>query len=321
MENSLIAFAIVLVLIFLRVPLVFSMSLVGFVGIVLELGLNPALAAIPNTIIEAGMSYSLSVLPLFVLMGNFAVRARLSEELYAASYAFLGHRRGGLASATIVASGGFGAICGSSIATAATMAKVAMPSMRKYGYSDALATGSIAAGGTLGILIPPSVIMIIYGILTETNIGALFAAGVLPALALPGIAPLELETGVPSRDWLAAGCAAAAELLDRDDPLVRQLRDRFACVTELEYRHWCMRHPDDDYRLHIAHWSWMKTRVPPQWWPKLAQWPINAGESYWLHRTGTAGAGRERRSSHLWKWNGTIAAILKPFVDEAGSVV
>ena len=112
----------------------------------------------------------------------------------------------------------------------------------------------------------------------------------------------------------AAGCAAAAELLDREDPLTRQLRDRFACVTELEYRQWCMRHPDDDYRLHIAHWSWMKTRVPPQWWPKLAQWPINAGESYWLHRTGTAGAGRERRSSHLWKWNGTIAAILKPFV-------
>jgi len=112
----------------------------------------------------------------------------------------------------------------------------------------------------------------------------------------------------------AAGCAAAAELLDRDDPLIRQLRDRFACVTELEYRRWCMQHPDDDFRLHIAHWSWMKTRVPPQWWPKLAQWPIREGERYWLHRTGTAGAGQERRSTHLWKWNGTTAAILKPFV-------
>ena len=111
-----------------------------------------------------------------------------------------------------------------------------------------------------------------------------------------------------------AGCAAAAELLDRDDPLVRQMRERFACVTELEYRRWCMRHPDDDYRLHIAHWSWMKTRVPPEWWPKLARWPISEGECYWLHRTGTAGAGRERRSSHLWKWNGRTAAILKPFV-------
>jgi len=122
------------------------------------------------------------VLPLFVLMGNFATRAGLSEELYAASYAFLGHRRGGLAAATVVACGGFGAICGSSIATAATMAKVAMPSMRKFGYSDALASGSIAAGGTLGILIPPSVVMILYALLTETNVGALFAAGVVPGL-------------------------------------------------------------------------------------------------------------------------------------------
>jgi len=112
----------------------------------------------------------------------------------------------------------------------------------------------------------------------------------------------------------SAGCAVADELLCRDDPLVRHLRNRFACVTELEYRRWCMRHPDEDYQLHIAHWSWMKTRVPPEWRPKLAQWPIREGESYWLHRTGTAGAGRERRSSHLWKWNGSTASILKPFV-------
>jgi hypothetical protein len=118
----------------------------------------------------------------------------------------------------------------------------------------------------------------------------------------------------------AAGCAAATELLDRDDPLIRQLRDRFACVTELEYRRWCMRHPDDDYRLHISHWSWMKTRLPPQWRPRFARWPLGPDDSYWLHRTGTAGAGRERRASHLWKWTGTTAAILKPFVDEAGSV-
>ena len=182
MDKALVAFAVVLALVFLRVPLVFAMSLVGFTGIAIELGTTPALAAIANTIIEAGLSYSLSVLPLFVLMGNFATRAGLSGELYTASYAFLGHRRGGLASATVVACAGFGAICGSSIATAATMAKVAMPSMRKFGYSDALATGSIAAGGTLGILIPPSVIMIIYGILTETHIGALFAAGILPGI-------------------------------------------------------------------------------------------------------------------------------------------
>ena len=182
MVAALVAFAAVLALVFLRVPLVFAMSIVGFAGIAAELGTAPALASIANTIIEAGFSYSLSVLPLFVLMGNFATRAGLSEELYAASYAFLGHRRGGLAAATVVACGGFGAICGSSIATAATMAKVAMPSMRKFGYSDALASGSIAAGGTLGILIPPSVVMILYALLTETNVGALFAAGVVPGL-------------------------------------------------------------------------------------------------------------------------------------------
>jgi tripartite ATP-independent transporter DctM subunit len=113
-------------------------------------------------------------------MGNFVVRARISDELYHAAYCFLGHRRGGLAMSTIVACAGFGAICGSSIATAATFAKVSYPSMRRYGYSDSLAAGSIAAGGTLGILIPPSVIMVIYGIMTETSIGKLFAAGILP---------------------------------------------------------------------------------------------------------------------------------------------
>jgi tripartite ATP-independent transporter DctM subunit len=186
MGAALLAFAAVLALVFLRVPLVFAMSIVGFAGIAHELGTAPALASIANTIIEAGFSYSLSVLPLFVLMGNFATRAGLSEELYAASYAFLGHRRGGLAAATVVACGGFGAICGSSIATAATMAKVAMPSMRRFGYSDSLASGSIAAGGTLGILIPPSVVMIIYALLTETNVGALFAAGVVPGLLAIG---------------------------------------------------------------------------------------------------------------------------------------
>jgi tripartite ATP-independent transporter DctM subunit len=131
---------------------------------------------------ETGLSYALSIVPLFVLMGNLVTRAGLSEELYNASHAFLGHRRGGLAMATIVACGGFSAICGSSIATAATMARVAVPPMRRFGYSDALASGSVAAGGTLGILIPPSVVLVIYGILTQQNIGKLFIAGVLPGL-------------------------------------------------------------------------------------------------------------------------------------------
>ncbi len=130
------------------------------------------------------MNYGFSVLPLFILMGTFIHRAQLSEDLYDATNAWLGHRRGGLAMATIAACGAFAAVSGSSLATAATMAKVAMPSMRRYGYSDSLAAGSVAAGGTLGILIPPSVPMVIYGILTETDIGKLFIAGVIPGILL-----------------------------------------------------------------------------------------------------------------------------------------
>ena len=119
---------------------------------------------------------------LFILMGNFVARAGLAHELFQAAYAFIGHVRGGLAHATVLACAGFGAICGSSIATAATMSRVAYPSMKKLGYSDELSTGVMAAGGTLGIMIPPSTIMVIYGIITETHIGKLFAAGVLPGL-------------------------------------------------------------------------------------------------------------------------------------------
>jgi tripartite ATP-independent transporter DctM subunit len=115
-------------------------------------------------------------------MGNLVVQARISEELYHAAYTFLSHRRGGLAMSTIVGCAGFGAICGSSIATSATFAKVSYPSMRKYGYSDALAAGVISSGGTLGILIPPSVIMVIYGVMTETSVGKLFIAGVIPGI-------------------------------------------------------------------------------------------------------------------------------------------
>ena len=182
MIESLIAFAILLALIALKLPIAFAMGLVGFFGFGLAIGWNPAFAMIATVTYETGLSYGLSVVPLFVLMGNFVARAGLSDDLYRASHTFLGHRRGGLAMATIVACGGFSAVCGSSLATAATMSKVAMPPMRKYGYSDALASGSIAAGGTLGILIPPSVILVIYGIMTESDIGKLFIAGIVPGL-------------------------------------------------------------------------------------------------------------------------------------------
>jgi tripartite ATP-independent transporter DctM subunit len=181
--EALIGFAAFLALAFLRVPMAFAMGMVGFAGFAYKVNFNAAASMLAQITYETGLAYTLSVIPLFILMGNFVVRARMSEELYHAAYTFLGHRRGGLAMSTIVACGGFGAICGSSIATAATFSKVAYPSMRKYGYKDSLASAAIAAGGTLGILIPPSVIMVIYGIMTETNIGKLFIAGILPGIA------------------------------------------------------------------------------------------------------------------------------------------
>jgi C4-dicarboxylate transporter, DctM subunit len=180
--ESLLGFAAIFAMALLRVPLAFAMGIVGVVGIGLTRGWMPALASTAQVVHETGFAYTLSVIPLFILMGNFVARAGLAHELFAAAYAFIGHFRGGLAHATVAACAGFGAICGSSIATAATMSKVAYPSMKKMGYSDSLATGVMAAGGTLGIMIPPSTIMVIYGIITETNIGKLFAAGVIPGI-------------------------------------------------------------------------------------------------------------------------------------------
>jgi tripartite ATP-independent transporter DctM subunit len=185
MTAALIGFGILLLLILLRVPIAFAMGGVGFFGFWYVRDSLPAAvstAADRFALLIQTESYDLSVLPMFVLMGNLVARAGLSNELYAAAQSFLGHRRGGLAMATVVACGGFSAVCGSSLATAATMAKVALPSMRRYGYRDSLATASIAAGGTLGILIPPSVIMVIYGLMTEQSIRELFAAGFLPGV-------------------------------------------------------------------------------------------------------------------------------------------
>jgi tripartite ATP-independent transporter DctM subunit len=180
--EALIGFAAIFALALLRVPLAVAMGLVGFVGTGLARGWEPAMASAAQVVQETGFAYTLSVIPLFILMGNFVARAGLAHELFHAAYTFIGHFKGGLAHATIAACAGFGAICGSSIATAATMSKVAYPSMKKLGYSDELSTGVMASGGTLGIMIPPSTIMVIYGIVTETNIGKLFAAGVIPGL-------------------------------------------------------------------------------------------------------------------------------------------
>jgi tripartite ATP-independent transporter DctM subunit len=183
-EVSLIGFGVLLLLVFLGLPLGFAMILVGAGGFALTRNLGGALAMSTQQIVDISMNYGFTVLPLFVLMGAFVHRANLSQELYDAANSWLGHRRGGLAMATVVACGGFATISGSSLATAATMTHVAMPPMRRFGYNDSLATGTIAAGGTLGILIPPSVPMVIYGIITETDIGKLFMAGILPGILL-----------------------------------------------------------------------------------------------------------------------------------------
>lgn len=184
MMESLIGFSILLILIFLRIPIAFAMAAVGVVGYaaMIDFNMNAALSISSRRLLDTAQDYGLSVIPLFILMGNLISRSGLSSELFKASHALVGHRKGGMAMATITACGGFSAICGSSLATAATMSKVAMPSMRKYGYADSLASAAIAAGGTLGILIPPSVALIIYGILTEQSIRDLFAAGFIPGV-------------------------------------------------------------------------------------------------------------------------------------------
>lgn len=182
MIASLFGFAAVLVLAFMRVPLGIALGLVGVVGFAHESSLRAAMSSASRLVIDASQSYGLSVVPLFILMGLMVERGGMAKELYRAAYVFLGHRRGGLAMSTICACGMFSAICGSSLATAATMSKVSMPEMRRYKYNDSLASASIAAGGTLGILIPPSVILVIYGLITNASVGKLFIAGILPGL-------------------------------------------------------------------------------------------------------------------------------------------
>lgn len=179
---GLVCLAAVLTLAFLRVPLGIALLAVSVGGITWLNGFDVARTLLPMTLTEAAFSYELAVVPLFILMGNVLSRTGISHDLFRAAYAFLGAVRGGLALATMVTCAGFSAVCGSSFATAATMAKVAYPSMQRYGYSDRLAAATIAAGGTLGILIPPSIILMIYGILTQQNIGELFIAGVVPGL-------------------------------------------------------------------------------------------------------------------------------------------
>ena len=187
-ELGLWSFPILLGMIFLRVPIGLAMLIVGVVGSWLVTGTwNPVLAQFKNLTQSTFASYSLSVVPLFLLMGQFASISGMSRSLFTAAATWVGHKKGGVAIATVGACAGFGAICGSSLATAATMGQVALPELKRYGYSGALSTGTLAAGGTLGILIPPSVILVIYAVLTEQNIAKLFMAAFVPGfLAMLG---------------------------------------------------------------------------------------------------------------------------------------
>lgn len=179
---SLVIFALLFILLAAGMPIGFAMGLTAFIGTLFLIDSGASLALLGQTAYETALTYDLSVVPMFVLMGYIAGSAGLSEALYRACNAWLGHRRGGLALATIGGCGAFAAICGSSLATAATMAQIALPEMRRYNYDDKLATGAVAAGGTIGILIPPSVLMVIYGLLTETSISKLFLAGIIPGI-------------------------------------------------------------------------------------------------------------------------------------------
>lgn len=175
------SFAVVLFLIFLRIPIGLAMLVVGIGGNYLIIGSFAMMnGQLKHLTYSTFASYSLSIVPLFLLMGQFATLGGMSKALFKAAESFLGHRKGGVAMAAVGACAGFGSICGSSLATAATMGQTALPELRRYGYSGALSTGTLAAGGTLGILIPPSVILVIYAILTEQNIAKLFVAAFIP---------------------------------------------------------------------------------------------------------------------------------------------
>lgn len=183
---GLIGIFVLICLLFSRMPVGFVMALVGFFGFAYVVDFGAALSILGKDIFATFGSYSLTVIPLFILMGQIAFHAGISRKLYDTAYTFLGHFPGGIAMATIGACAGFAAICGSTNASAATMATVALPEMKRLGYDRKLATGTVAAGGSLGILIPPSVIFIIYGIATEQSIGKLFLAGIIPGLILSG---------------------------------------------------------------------------------------------------------------------------------------
>jgi C4-dicarboxylate transporter, DctM subunit len=181
---GIIGIVALVILLYSNMPVGFAMAFLGFIGFAYVVNFDAAASLLARDVWDVFSSYDLTVIPLFVFMGQIAFYAGISRRLYDSAYVLFGHRRGGLAMTTVGACAGFAAICGSTNATAATMATVALPEMKRYGYDMGLATGTVAAAGSLGILIPPSVIFIVYGILTEQSIGKLFAAGIIPGILL-----------------------------------------------------------------------------------------------------------------------------------------
>jgi tripartite ATP-independent transporter DctM subunit len=203
---AVIGFVVLFVLMLLRVPVGMAMGLVGVVGYSYIAGTGPALKLIGQTSMRTVTDYTFGVIPMFMLMGAFVSVSGVSRELFRAANAFIGHLRGGLGVATVLACGGFAAICGSSVATAATFSAVAYPEMRRFGYPQSFATGVIAAGGTLGAMLPPSTVLAVYAILTQQDIGKLFMAGIVPGLLAMGMYVITIMLIVYFRpDWLPAG--------------------------------------------------------------------------------------------------------------------
>lgn len=229
MENNLViaavGIAIMFVLMILRLPIGVAMGVVGLAGFTYIVGPEGAFGLLQTVPYSTARDYALSVIPLFILMGNFAFSSGLSRELYTAGYKWLGHLPGGLAIATVAACAGFGAICGSAPATAATMGTVAIPEMRKYKYDDSIATGCVAAGGTLGLLIPPSVGFIIYGILTQQSIGKLFMSGIMVGILLAVLFSIIIIV-IAKRNPELAPCGEKASLKQR----MRSIKDIWGTV-------------------------------------------------------------------------------------------
>ena len=179
---GIIGIAVMVLIFFSRMPVAYVMTMIGFLGFSLMISLKGGLNLLSRNIYEVFSSYGLTTIPLFILMGQLAFNSGISRRLYDTAYKFMGSTRGGLAMATVSACTAFGAVCGSSPATAATMATVGLPEMKRYKYADELSTGSVASGGGLGMIMPPSVVLIVYGVLTEESIGKLFVAGIIPAI-------------------------------------------------------------------------------------------------------------------------------------------